>query len=595
MSSPLHLPNISGGARESRDYNYNSSTGAASGAGDNNPANLGPFLIGKKIVMVSKTSDSSSAGGSGSPSSGKSSPRSQNPTKTLMRIKARSPCSTASATAGGSGSESGSGSGSKSKTGERPKSSSTYDSSKISPDNRLQQCASPLKVRNQKEKAYASSTTGLTLFGTPAADEDEMSTGANPNPNTNPSMWERSHSLGGSPGHSVSLLAPPLAQSPKAGAGGRSTSNAAAAALSGALGAAATSRGNPINILTRTSVNSQRKSKIPSPGVSASSAPSLRKSLDSASARSSGGTSTSTGSSSSNAQSPNNNNYANSNNKALLSATSPASLSLMESSASAGSPSSRSSAPVGAGISSGTGTATATTSASAVKPLNLGGILGAASNPNTTTTTTGTGITTGSSSNIKLKLRQRGDSDSDLSDTNSNTDSASVKSVNSNSSAGSSNSAMVKSLVKPAGATSNASATSFQNACKARVTQQKKALQMALRNSVDSAHAHNSSRDMHAAIKETTAITELEKKKRNRAEVYAINAFLKNMEIERFTIFLKEQKEKESAEGGEGGLDNDDISWCTADSSLMPTPRYRSEKERNYTRSPSKSAAAGGV
>ena len=75
---------------------------------------------------------------------------------------------------------------------------------------------------------------------------------------------------------------------------------------------------------------------------------------------------------------------------------------------------------------------------------------------------------------------------------------------------------------------------------------------------------------------------------RNRAEVYAINAYLKNEEQKRFNAFVFAQKaeEAEQAARAEAGREDhgyrDDVSWCSADSSVMPTPRYRNERERNY-------------
>ncbi len=511
MSSPLHLPNIGGIGRESHDYRNDGGGNGAVGTGLGDPANPGPFLMGKKIIMVAKTS--------GSPSSGKSSgsPRSSSPTKERSGL--------------GTGTGSDSKVSSSSSSG-RPKSgNNAYDKNKNSPAERLKQCASPLKARTR---------TSVDAGGAGVLHRD---VDRDPASSNNP--WERSHSLGlgGSPGHSVTVSAPPLHSASASASASVHLQSSAAERLNDALGTATTARGNPINVLTRTSVNSLRKSKIPAPASA-----SLRKSLDTAGSSS---TESSTGSL---------------GKTSLFSSTAPANL--------------MTSSSAGSSRSGGGG-------ARAVTSLNLENI------------TSGNSNADGNNSNTKSKtlktrqkLQNRPRAGSDVSDSKgSDTDTASIKSGASNSSGGSSNSAMVKSLVATTGATQNASASSFQNACKARVALQKKALQLALRSSVDSAHAHNSSRDMHAAIKEATANQELEKKKRNRAEVYAINAFLKNMEIERFTIFLKEQQEKESNEG-----DNDDISWCTADSSVMPTPRYRSEKERNYAGSPSKrSAAAGGV
>jgi hypothetical protein len=64
------------------------------------------------------------------------------------------------------------------------------------------------------------------------------------------------------------------------------------------------------------------------------------------------------------------------------------------------------------------------------------------------------------------------------------------------------------------------------------------------------------------------------KKDRYRTEVYAINAYLKKLEYEKFEA-LKEEKSL---------IDTpDDISWCSDDSSVLPTPRYRTPAELKKT------------
>jgi hypothetical protein len=147
-------------------------------------------------------------------------------------------------------------------------------------------------------------------------------------------------------------------------------------------------------------------------------------------------------------------------------------------------------------------------------------------------------------------------------------------------------------------------ATSFQAACKARVASQKKSLQSAFAaGSAAGAAAGGgagqrgvgvglSAKDTRTVLRESAAASETDAKRRKRAEIYAINNFLKQREMERYAAFQAEQDRL---------LNSDDISWCSADSSLMPTPRYRSEKERRYdptASSPSRSSKAksmGGV
>jgi hypothetical protein len=84
--------------------------------------------------------------------------------------------------------------------------------------------------------------------------------------------------------------------------------------------------------------------------------------------------------------------------------------------------------------------------------------------------------------------------------------------------------------------------------------------------------------------KQENAIKDEERRKK-RAQVYAVNAYLKGQEQLRFKLFLAAQQEEESRraeQGRSGDNDDDNVSWCSNDSSVMPTPRYRSERERNY-------------
>lgn len=145
--------------------------------------------------------------------------------------------------------------------------------------------------------------------------------------------------------------------------------------------------------------------------------------------------------------------------------------------------------------------------------------------------------------------------------------------------------------------TGNATATtthtsSFQAVCAARVASQKKNLASAFAAGGKGGEGGFSAKETRALIRESTAAIEAAAKVRNRAEIYAINNFLKRREIEKYCAFQAEQEKK---------LSLDDISWCTADSSLMPTPRYRSEKERKYDPTPlspsktKKGKSTGGV
>jgi hypothetical protein len=374
-SSPLHLPDIGGGASVP-----------------------GPFLLGQKVVMVAKPSVSPST----------SSPN-----------KKSSP-----------------GSGNK-----------NYVQTKSSPDDeRLKQCISPMK-RFPTDDTINSSSKRVS---------------------------ENSQ-----PRHIVT------SQRSQSSGGGTT---------------ATTARGNTISNLTRTSVNSLKKSKIPAP---------LRRSLDLGSSDRNSTEKTSLLSAS-----------RGDDHRVSLSSTAPA-------------------------------------------RLNLDSIMNNDSNNSTKTT------------DILGRPRR----DSDLSD--SGTDRSSHS--------GSSNSVMVKTLTSSSAITSNSSAISFQNACKARVAQQKKALAAAIRSSKDSS---GGARDVHAALKEAAQVAENDKKRRNRSEIYAINAYLRKVEKHRYQTFLSEHEKT---------IGNDDVSWCSADSSVMPTPRYRNQdgkrpgQDGSATPSKSPSKALGGV
>jgi len=155
-------------------------------------------------------------------------------------------------------------------------------------------------------------------------------------------------------------------------------------------------------------------------------------------------------------------------------------------------------------------------------------------------------------------------------------DSQSSKSGESMSS-GSANSKAVNTL------TSNVDAVSFQTACKLRVAKQKKQLAAIVGDKGFSA------KEARASIREASAAKAEEAAKRKRAEVYAINRYLGQRESQRYEQFLEEQERQ---------LQEDDVSWCSADSSVMPTPRYRSEKERRYdntTPTKKQTRAVGGV
>lgn len=66
------------------------------------------------------------------------------------------------------------------------------------------------------------------------------------------------------------------------------------------------------------------------------------------------------------------------------------------------------------------------------------------------------------------------------------------------------------------------------------------------------------------------------KRNRLRAETYAINAYLKKIENSKWEKLKAEQTQA------------DDISWCSDDSSVLPTPRYRTSIEKKKSTKDSK-------
>lgn len=143
----------------------------------------------------------------------------------------------------------------------------------------------------------------------------------------------------------------------------------------------------------------------------------------------------------------------------------------------------------------------------------------------------------------------------------------------------------------------NNSTSDFQAACKARVLKKQKEMLARFKEQTMNLPQDETSRQESQRLRrEETAMKDKERH-RKRKEIYAVNAYLKQQEQLKFKLFLKEQKEaeleaaartekeQEEGEGGSGGQARDardDVSWCSNDSSLMPTPRYRNEKERNY-------------
>ena len=149
------------------------------------------------------------------------------------------------------------------------------------------------------------------------------------------------------------------------------------------------------------------------------------------------------------------------------------------------------------------------------------------------------------------------------------------------------------SLVPWSSSGTNTSTTDFQAACKARVLKKQKEMLARLKEQslTLSQEVTTGRQESQRLRREETAMRDKEKH-RKRKEIYAVNAYLKEQEQLKFKLFLKTQKEAELEAAAKAAkksneetqaLDfRDDVSWCSNDSSLMPTPRYRNEKERNY-------------
>jgi len=76
-------------------------------------------------------------------------------------------------------------------------------------------------------------------------------------------------------------------------------------------------------------------------------------------------------------------------------------------------------------------------------------------------------------------------------------------------------------------------------------------------------------------------------KARRRAEIYAINAYLRSLEMKKFDDFKLEMQLSSSKKANNSRSDCVDelscISWSSSQSSLMPSPTYRSAKEKGTT------------
>ncbi len=135
-------------------------------------------------------------------------------------------------------------------------------------------------------------------------------------------------------------------------------------------------------------------------------------------------------------------------------------------------------------------------------------------------------------------------------------------------------------------------ATDFQATCRARAMKKHKELMARASQENTALREHETRMQQSLRLKREEASVREKVRQRNRAEVYAVNAYLKEEEQKRFDAFLSAQKVDEAEEaarleaelGSQGEIRDlrDDVSWCSADSSVMPTPRYRNERERNY-------------
>ena len=74
-------------------------------------------------------------------------------------------------------------------------------------------------------------------------------------------------------------------------------------------------------------------------------------------------------------------------------------------------------------------------------------------------------------------------------------------------------------------------------------------------------------------------------KARRRAEIYAINAYLRSLEMKKFDDFKLEMSSYKNASNARSDCVDElsCISWSSSQSSLMPSPTYRSAKEKGAT------------
>ena len=82
-------------------------------------------------------------------------------------------------------------------------------------------------------------------------------------------------------------------------------------------------------------------------------------------------------------------------------------------------------------------------------------------------------------------------------------------------------------------------------------------------------------------------------KARRRAEIYAINAYLRTVESQRFQAFQDEITSKLALNEPLGPGDNlSEVSWSSSQSSVMPSPTYRTPLEKSKCRGGGKGGAA---
>jgi hypothetical protein len=437
--------------------------------------------------------------------------------------------------------------------------SSVFSNSKNSnsPENRLKQCISPLKSREVNTNSGGGSSDSGTSpgmqrlishvsYGSPTKNNNNTNTDFDTDVTRSISTMRQSQSAG---------------------------------------------RGNAISMLTRTSINSLKKSKIPAPSCS-----NLRRSVDSATVP--------RRSSSSSDGNDNGNRKGNTEfSKTFPDSSRSSSSSILSTSASAASAS--------------TSVGTNDTNIKQKLTIAIDDIL----RRNTTTTTDGSitaklrisantsGIKRSNSVSVAVsdedsgtgRRKARGGSDIDSLSDNDNSQSGSDVSNVSRSSA---NSVSIKKLVGGNAGNSNdikgsitasttaSAASDFQAKCKARVLKQKNKIQEIARiqeinNNDNNSNSKNKNKNIHKAIEESMNLLKDIEKRKKRIEIYSINHYLQEIESKRFQDFLSEQRRGISGDddddgNGNGNFPDDNVSWCSADSSVMPTPRYRSDKERRY-------------